>query len=127
MTDIVVVATSDVTPVNTLIVRIEQRWPAVPAIMMVEAYDWRAHRWSFVDILVDAAQANPTDVDLTFDATATSPNRFVNAVDQKILVRVWEIGFPNPAGPDGSGGGTWASRFDLVNVFASDLPGQQIP
>ena len=133
ITDIVVVAHADIPEVNTMIIENEVRQPNVFTLDFVEAYDWRANRWTFIDLIVDAVGAttvDPINGDLTFEHVASGPDRFVRATDDRILVRLWTLGFPTIGafgGQSDLGDDIYRMRRDLVNIFVSEESGVGLP
>ncbi|MCP3904022.1 MAG: S8 family serine peptidase, partial [Planctomycetes bacterium] len=130
MVDIVAVGRSDLPSVGTLIVENEVAWPNVFTFMMIEMYDWQQLNWAFVDVRVGAEQAertDPTNGDVTFEHTTDGAARFVNPTDDRILVRVWSLGFPAFQAGVGGGDTSFLKQFDLINFFVAEGFGVPLP
>jgi hypothetical protein len=130
MTDIVAVGRSDLPTVGTLILENEMAWPNVFAFMMVEMYDWQQLDWAFVDVRTDVSQAEgiqPDNGDAIFEHSADGASRFVNPADDRILCRIWTLGFPAFQGGVGGGDTTFISQTDLLNIFVAEGFGVPLP
>ena len=101
--------------------------------MFVEAFDWRRRRWRFIDVISDpdtqAFRIEPNG-DYVFAHVASGATTYVRGTDQRILVRIWMLGFP-AIGVGGVGGVTgdiaYRQKIDLINIFVSDQFGDELP
>jgi hypothetical protein len=51
----------------------------------------------------------------------------VRATDDRVLFRLWTLGFTVPGAYGELGGDSYTMRYDLLNLFVSEEPGEQLP
>lgn len=128
ITDVAIVGHADIPGVNSMAMESEMSDPGVFTLVFVEAYDWIAGRWSFVDVVWMNGDAEG-DGDFYFVHTASSTQRFVRESDDRILFRMWTLGFSlNNGGIGDSGGQTiYRQKLDWVNILVDEDFGEELP
>ena len=97
-------------------------------LIFVEAYDWVSGRWSFVDVQWMAEEGTTDDGDHEFEHIASATQRFVREADGRILIRMWNLGFPGTGGLSSGGGASdFRSKIDFVNLTLSEEFGEPLP
>jgi len=128
ITDAVIVGHADIPGVNSMAMESEMVDPGVFTLVFVEAYDWVAGRWSFVDVVWMNGETEEQGVDEYFVHTASATQRFVRGSDDRILFRMWTLGFSFGGGMGNSGGqSTYRQKLDWVNILVDEDFGEQLP
>jgi hypothetical protein len=128
ITDVVIVGHADIPGVNSMAMESEMVDPGVFTLVFVEAYDWVAGRWSFVDVVWMNGETEEEGVDDYFVHTASATQRFVRDSDDRILFRMWTLGFSFGGGLGNSGGqSTYRQKLDWVNILVDEDFGEELP
>jgi hypothetical protein len=128
ITDIGIVGHADIPGVNSMAMESELADPGVFTLVFVEAYDWNAGDWSYVDVVW--MNGAPEDgADWYFVHTASATQRFVRESDDRILFRMWTLGFSFSGGGLGNSGGqeTYRQRVDWLNILVDEDYGEELP
>ena len=127
ITDIVAVGHLDSASVRQIAIETEVAYPGVTTLLFIEAFDWLADRWSFVDVQLMTQTGTADDGDNGYLSDMTSPSRFVRYSDNRILIRYWTLGF---TGGGGYGGGSllnYRQAIDFINLQVQEQFGEQLP
>lgn len=118
--DVIAVAEANVPQPLVFSVRVVYGPMEVLTIRIVEAFNWSRDKWDFFGLDID--QGTNAGAEGIYNAFS-APRNYVRISDNRILVRVYTIGFPGfggIAGPDG-----YTMKLDLIAVQVVQPFGEQ--
>jgi hypothetical protein len=117
ITDVVAVYQADIEDVEAMATTYCLQQPTTFQILFVESWDYKFHRWEFIDLAI-----LPVEVPCLVSQPPKAAE-YVND-DGRILIRYWTFGF---LGQTGFGVNYYRTRWDLLDLDVSAVFGEQLP
>ncbi len=111
VTDVLVTAHADIPGANAFLVEVESHTSSGTSIMFLELWDWDWNRYAFVGF------APLFGIDTLFQFPVDGTARYINQLDQRILIRVWTLSLGGNSPPGfGLPPNSYRVHHDLINL-----------